>query len=264
MRLASPSSATKFAALSCCVFTSSRTLGAPEAEKAGAHLRITFFIASERCKYRNPERFPGSVFHGGFRAACLRHRRSDVLAPIKRFFCILTGALVPLACQQKTETAVPTSANERNTRNLEVAIVGKPGIDLSGPSGVPDGDPDLVIQITMLPELMLEIGVWDIEATPGPNAPDSSQSCYFLCWTSAVNSRGWWLIKSDVPERLSDGRLRIRLCFPETGDIQNTSAFVLRGLDAQGAVLFERKVALEADNSRLVFSTVPPRLGADL
>ena len=31
----------------------------------------------------------------------------------------------------------------------DVVFLGKPGIDITGPSGVPDGEPDLVLQVTL-------------------------------------------------------------------------------------------------------------------
>jgi hypothetical protein len=106
-------------------------------------------------------------------------------------------------------------------------------IDVTGPSGAPDGRADQVIEIALDRTLRLKIAAWDIETTDKRGH-----------WVSRQNSRGWWLITIaplDDPTPVSD-RSRLRLCFPDYGDFDRASAFVLRALDRNGDPLINQTV----------------------
>ncbi len=118
-------------------------------------------------------------------------------------------------------------------KSPEVLLLGKPGVDVSGPAGIPDGQPDVVIQVTLPQRTLREVSAWEIET-----------SDHHGHWTSAKNPNGWWLIKAvpDTEQKLEANSSRIKLYFAGTGDFDNASAFILRALDNEGDSVFEQTV----------------------
>lgn len=111
----------------------------------------------------------------------------------------------------------------------EVVFLGRPGIDIAGPAGHADGQPDLVIEIT-LPDVLLKIiSTWDIEAPRNH-------------WISDANPQRWWLIQASLDNERAPiaGQSRVRLCFPDPGDLKPGLVFSLRALDRLGKPVFER------------------------
>lgn len=157
---------------------------------------------------------------------------------------VLTGlaAAIISACNKSPE--VKPSAEIKATEsvaaeitppgwiNPQVTFLRKPGIDLAGPAAVPDGEPDLVLEIILEPALLKEVATWEIYG----NANLGS-------WTSAPNKPGWWLIKTDLEREQypKANRSRIRLCFPDNQDPGITKLNV-RALQASGAVLFQQMI----------------------
>ena len=106
-------------------------------------------------------------------------------------------------------------------------------IDWAGPLGVPDGQPDEVIRVTLRRWVLRRIATWEIETE------DRHRH-----WISTANWQGWWLIKPEVsnsPE-IDERDAVVRLCFPDFGDFEKTPAFTLRALDREGRTIFERTV----------------------
>jgi hypothetical protein len=160
-----------------------------------------------------------------------------------RLLSMFLAVVMTAGCGRPAETKAPETqspdaksakaeAAEVLPPGVEVVFLGKPGIDLAGPSGVPDGEPDLVIQVTVDARILHEIATWDIQANGGIGY-----------WISTPNPNGWWLIKTEVDpkEKINSDRSVIRLCFTDNGD-QKISAFTLRALDRQGTIIIEHTV----------------------
>jgi hypothetical protein len=115
----------------------------------------------------------------------------------------------------------------------KIVFFGKPGIDIGGPAGVPDGQPDDVIQIDLQQAELQKVSVWDVETTDHHGHVISIPNAY-----------GWWLIKvkTDIEagQTLGTGRTRIWLCFPDSADIDNAPGITVRALDGEGGVVFEK------------------------
>ncbi|HYJ06861.1 MAG TPA: hypothetical protein VEX43_17145 [Chthoniobacterales bacterium] len=118
----------------------------------------------------------------------------------------------------------------RNARVVSEARV--PGVDVAGPAGVPDGQPDQVIELDLAPATLRDIKVWDLQTGDGR-----------AHWISKPNPQGWWLIKT-VPgvTTLPKNRAGIRLCFPDFGQLDQSDSATLRGLDEEGRVILELNI----------------------
>jgi hypothetical protein len=109
-------------------------------------------------------------------------------------------------------------------RVLSVAKV--PGLDIAGPQGGPDGQPDEVIELELPAAALKKITVWDLVTEDGS-----------AHWISAPNSQAWWLIKTQPSNRrLPKGREGIRLCLPNFGQLEIAGSAILRGVDDGGQV----------------------------
>lgn len=107
-----------------------------------------------------------------------------------------------------------------------VSVAKVPEIDIAGPQGGPDGQPDEVIELEMPAAALKKVTVWDFVAEDGS-----------AHWISAPNAQGWWLIKTQPTGRvLPKGREGIRLCIPNFGQLELAGSAVLRGIDEMGQV----------------------------
>lgn len=106
------------------------------------------------------------------------------------------------------------------------------GVDLAGPDGEPDGQPDEVIELELARPLLPEIVSWDLESTD-----------HTAHWVSVPNLRNLWLIKT-LPVALESSQLRsgIRLYLPDFGQLENAAHCTLRGHDASGRVCFKAEI----------------------
>jgi len=115
-----------------------------------------------------------------------------------------------------------------------ITLLGKiEGVDLEGPQGTPDGQPDEVIQVEVKRALLERICDWDIATVDGRGR-----------WLSAPNPNGWWLIKTERASETTSrpGEIRLRLCFADYGDFEKASAFVLRATDIDGNLLINQTI----------------------
>ena len=116
-----------------------------------------------------------------------------------------------------------------------VSVRGKTGnIDLAGSLGLPDGQPDEVIEVTVKPWLQPYLKTWEIET-----------EYHNRHWISSPNSQGWWIIKAEVNEAKSNGGRDslIKLCFPDSGDFERAPTFRIRATDLEGHIIWERTFA---------------------
>jgi len=118
----------------------------------------------------------------------------------------------------------------RNARLISEAKVA--GVDVAGPAGVPDGQPDQVIELDLNAVILRDIKVWDLQTGDGRAR-----------WVSTPNPQGWWLIKT-LPgvTALSENRAGIRLCFPDVGQLDQSDSATLRGLNEEGRVILELSI----------------------
>lgn len=150
---------------------------------------------------------------------------------------VMTSACkkAPEAKPAETKVAEPLAAEITPPGWItpKVAYLRKPGIDLAGPAAVPDGEPDLVLEIILEPALLKEVATWEVHANGN-----------FGSWTTAPNNHGWWLIKTDLePEQNPrPNRSRIRLCVPDNNDPRITK-LTIKALQSTGAVLFQQTVS---------------------
>lgn len=116
----------------------------------------------------------------------------------------------------------------------EVLPLGKSAnVDLAGPLGLPDGQPDEVIRVTLRRWVLRRIATWEIET-----------EFQHRHWISTPNWQGWWLIRPDIsnPPEIAEGHSVVRLCFPDFGDFERAPEFTLRALDAEGRTIFEQTI----------------------
>jgi hypothetical protein len=126
-----------------------------------------------------------------------------------------------------------TEWTRRFTR-ARVSFLGQQaGLDLAGPSGVPDGVPDQAITVELPGWLMDRIENWEIEL------PDNRGR-----WFSYPNVDGAWLITMGFPPELqTKGSNRvIRLCLPDNGYINDTPLIHIRALGPMGELVLEAEV----------------------
>lgn len=115
-----------------------------------------------------------------------------------------------------------------------ITLLGKiEGVDFEGPQGIPDGQPDEVIQVEVNKTLLERISDWDIATTDGRGR-----------WLSSPNPHGWWLIKTEQATEPTSrpGEIRLRLCFADYGDFEKAPAFVLRATDIDGNLVVEQTI----------------------
>jgi len=154
----------------------------------------------------------------------------------------LVGIMMTTACKKapevkstETEVAEPVAAEITPPGWIrpELTFLRKPGIDLAGPAAVPDGEPDLVLEVILEPALLKEVATWEAHG----NANLGS-------WTTAPNKHGWWLIKTDLEpgQNPKANRSRIRLCFPDNNDPRITKLTV-KASRSNGALLFQQTVS---------------------
>jgi len=107
-----------------------------------------------------------------------------------------------------------------------VSLVKLPEIDVAGPTGGPDGQPDEVIELELPKSTLHRVTVWDLVSDQGS-----------AHWISAPQSHGWWPIKALPSTRtLPEGQSGVRLCFPNFGNLQAARSARLRGLDDFGRI----------------------------
>jgi hypothetical protein len=106
-------------------------------------------------------------------------------------------------------------------------------IDLAGPLGVPDNQPDEVIQVSVKPWLEPYVKTWEIET-----------DYHDRHWISAINPQRWWLIRTaiDHAQTPGDAYSHIKLCFPDFGDFERAPTFRLRATDSRGNIVWERTI----------------------
>ena len=132
-----------------------------------------------------------------------------------------------------TKTAEPVSPEitPPGWINPRITLLREPRIDLTGPTGLPDGAPDLVLEAILEPTLLREIGTWEIHANANLGH-----------WTSAPNNHGWWPITTKLDtDQSNDKRSRIRLCFPDNNN-PAISKLTVRALQSNGGVLFQQTI----------------------
>jgi hypothetical protein len=114
-----------------------------------------------------------------------------------------------------------------------VVLLGKTqNVDIIGPKGEPDGEPDQVVRVTLHQRLFDRIRAWEIET-------DDKHGH----WVTTPNSQGWWLIKvHESQKKEGSDQIQVTLCFPDFGDFEKASAFAVRASDASGRYVFEREV----------------------
>jgi hypothetical protein len=106
-------------------------------------------------------------------------------------------------------------------------------IDVTGPSGVPDGRADQVIDVALERALQLRVSAWDIETIDKRGH-----------WLSNKNPHGLWLIKVEflpMTEGLAN-QAHVRLIFPDYGDFERASSFVLRATDINGILVIDQTI----------------------
>jgi hypothetical protein len=114
-----------------------------------------------------------------------------------------------------------------------IVLLGKSqNVDIAGPKGEPDGEPDQVVQVTLHQRLFDRIRAWAIETNDRHGH-----------WVTTPNSQGWWLIKiRESQKKEGSDQIQVTLCFPDFGDFEKAGAFALRASDASGRNVFEREV----------------------
>jgi hypothetical protein len=114
-----------------------------------------------------------------------------------------------------------------------IALLGKgQNLDIGGPQGGPDGEPDEIVQVTLRQRLFAEIRAWEIET-------DDRRGH----WVTTANSHGWWLIKVQAsPDKGDTDQVQIALCFPDFGDFEKANGFALRAWGDSGCSIFERHI----------------------
>ena len=120
-----------------------------------------------------------------------------------------------------------------SARNARVVSEARsPEVDVAGPAGVPDGQPDQVIELDLAPVTLRDVKVWDLQTGDGR-----------AHWISTPNPQGWWLIKT-VPgiTTLPRNRAGMKLCFPDFGQLDQSDSATLRGLDEEGRVILELSI----------------------
>ena len=121
-----------------------------------------------------------------------------------------------------------------------VSVAKVSDIDIAGPSGGPDGQPDRVIELELSELALKQIRVWDL-------ATDNNSGH----WTSVPNNpQGWWVIKT-LPSTGKPPARRggIRLCFPDVGQFGAAPSLTLRGLDDFGLIHAEVTIRPSQFNS---------------
>lgn len=110
-----------------------------------------------------------------------------------------------------------------------IAIGKESGVDIAGPAGTPDGQPDEVIELELAGDTLQAIKVWTLQADDGS-----------AHWSSEPTPEHWWLIKVLPGERQpSKDRGSVRLCLPEFGQLDGARPATVRGLDESGRLLLE-------------------------
>jgi hypothetical protein len=106
------------------------------------------------------------------------------------------------------------------------------GVDLAGPSGVPDGVADEVMYVKLPGWVMRQIKEWRIELEDGQGT-----------WISTPN-HGYWLINIDYPHDLqvNDSSRVSRLCFADNGNISVAEHIRVKALDSLGRLVVESDV----------------------
>lgn len=114
-----------------------------------------------------------------------------------------------------------------------IVLLGKgQKVDIAGPQGGPDGEPDEVIQVTLRQRLFDQIRAWEIETNDRRGH-----------WVTSPNSQGWWLIKiRDSHKMEGTDQIEVTICFPDFGDFENASAVAVRASDGNGRSIFEREI----------------------
>jgi hypothetical protein len=123
----------------------------------------------------------------------------------------------------------------RRFTRMKVSILGKvAGIDMTGPSGVPDGIPDEVVTIGLPEWVARQIKEWQIEL---------------------ADNRGHWFtsptVQGDLPIRTSypsdsqgaRGGHTTQLCFPDNGNFDTAAVIYIRGFDPLGQLVVESPIA---------------------
>jgi hypothetical protein len=105
-------------------------------------------------------------------------------------------------------------------------------IDITGPTGQPDGAPDQVIEVSLPGWIKREIIDWRIDLNDNRGT-----------WVSQRNTDGWWLIKPYPAQSRSTNTEPIRLCFPDNGEMANASEITLKGFDSRGQMIVENSVS---------------------
>lgn len=163
-----------------------------------------------------------------------RRNLRRALPPVFSFLFI--GAITS-ACNRSAEKSsgkaeVAPEITPPGWINPRVTFLREHRIDLTGPAGLPDGTPDLVLEVILEPALLKEIGTWEVHGNAN-----------LAHWTTAPNNDGWWLIRTELETDQSNGkRARIRLCFPDNNN-PAVSTLILRALRPNGAVLFQQTIS---------------------
>lgn len=119
----------------------------------------------------------------------------------------------------------------RRFTRIRVSILGKvAGVDLAGPSGLPDGAADEVISIELPGWVANQIKDWKIELADNRGH-----------WFTSPTVQGDLLIKTNYPPNPQGGRI-IRLCFPDNGNFDTAAVVHLRGVDSLGQLVIESAI----------------------
>jgi hypothetical protein len=140
----------------------------------------------------------------------------------------------PVAAEAKHTSTNAADVAPSGFANPHILSLGKPGVDRVGPAGVPDGEPDLVIQVDLDSHLLQQIAAWEIDANDSRGHWVSSED----------NPQHYWVIKAEVDPKSqpSGDSSRILLCFADNHD-PNISALTLTAMQSNGAILFRYTIS---------------------
>lgn len=123
----------------------------------------------------------------------------------------------------------------RRFTRIRVSILGKvAGIDVAGPSGLPDGVSDEVVSIELPGWVASQIKDWQIELEDNRGH-----------WFTSPTVQGDLLITTNCPPERQDagGSGIIRLCFPDNGNFDAARVIYVRGVDSLGQLVIESATA---------------------
>jgi len=120
----------------------------------------------------------------------------------------------------------------RRFTQMRVSILGKvSGVDVTGPSGIPDGIPDEVVTLELPVWVARQVKEWQIELADNHGR-----------WFTSPTVQGDLPIAASYPSD-SPGAHTIQLRFPDNGNFDTSGVGYIRGFDQLGQLVIESPIA---------------------